>query len=198
VITSDSFFREAHNSLSPPPSVSLADLDLDRDKTKGDAYHFIVYLPYNESIYELDGLKKTPIRHGAFDGDGWIPKAREVIEARIATYPPESLHFNLLAIRDDPLPRLQAQVAEAQSKGQSDWAATLLEQISHENEKRDRWAFENSLRRHNHLGTIHALLLAMAQVEILDGAVDNAKTKMTERIKAAREKRAKGESDMEE
>lgn len=50
------------------------------------------------------------------------------------------LHFNLLAIRDDPLPRLQAQVAEAQSKGQSDWAATLLEQISHENEKRDRWA----------------------------------------------------------
>ena len=38
----------------------------------------------------------------------------------------------------------------------------------------------------------------MVQVEILDGAVDNAKTKMTERIKAAREKRAKGESDMEE
>ena len=58
--------------------------------------------------------------------------------------------------------------------------------------------FENSLRRHNHLGTIHALLLAMAQAEILDGAVDNAKTKMTERIKAAREKRAKGESDMQE
>lgn len=91
MITSDSFFREAHNSLSPPPSVSLADLDLDRDKTKGDAYHFIVYLPYNESIYELDGLKKSPIRHGAFSGDGWIPKAREVIEARIATYPPESV-----------------------------------------------------------------------------------------------------------
>jgi hypothetical protein len=50
------------------------------------------------------------------------------------------LHFNLLAIRDDPLPRLQARVAEAQSKGQGDWASTLLEQISHENEKRDRWA----------------------------------------------------------
>lgn len=54
--------------------------------------------------------------------------------------PAHQLHFNLLAIRDDPLLRLQAQIAEAQSKEQSDWAATLLEQISHENEKRDRWA----------------------------------------------------------
>lgn len=58
--------------------------------------------------------------------------------------------------------------------------------------------FENSLRRHNHLGTIHAILLAMAQTELLDGAVDAAKTKMAERIKAAQEKRAKGEHDMEE
>jgi ubiquitin carboxyl-terminal hydrolase L5 len=57
--------------------------------------------------------------------------------------------------------------------------------------------FENSLRRHNHLGTIHALLLAMAQAELLDGALDNAKTKMAERIKVAQEKRAQGESGME-
>jgi len=38
----------------------------------------------------------------------------------------------------------------------------------------------------------------MAQAEILDGAVDDAKAKMKERIKTAREKLAKGESDMEE
>lgn len=95
VITSDSFFREAHNSLSPPPSVSLAELDIDRDRTKGDAYHFIVYLPLNGTIYELDGLKKAPIRHDAYDGSNWVPKAREAIEKRIATYPAGSVSVSV-------------------------------------------------------------------------------------------------------
>jgi ubiquitin carboxyl-terminal hydrolase L5 len=116
VITSDNFFRTAHNSLSPPPSVSLAELDLQREKS-GDAYHFIVYLPHAGHIYEFDGLKKAPVRHRAFaaaapgqqqqggEGNGsgsgsgsggrseedWTAAAREVIEARIATYPPESV-----------------------------------------------------------------------------------------------------------
>ncbi|KAF8322168.1 hypothetical protein DL93DRAFT_2163008 [Clavulina sp. PMI_390] len=193
VITSDHVFRQAHNSLSPPPAVSLAELDQDRDKTKGDAYHFIVYLPHAGSIYELDGLKKAPIRHGSYSGEQWVGKAREAIEARIATYPPESLHFNLLAIRDDPLPKLQSQLAEAQSKNQSEWASNLLNQVSIENEKRERWKFENSLRRQNHLGTIHALLLAMAQVGVLDAAVDGAKKTMKEKIQKARERQAKGE-----
>ena len=58
--------------------------------------------------------------------------------------------------------------------------------------------FENALRRHNHLGTIHALLLALAQANLLDGAVDRAKTKMQERIRIAQEKRAKGEIDDED
>ena len=62
------------------------------------------------SVYELDGLKQAPVRHGAYSesGEGWVAKARyfshpmttlaavitdwpshfrEVIEARIGTYP---------------------------------------------------------------------------------------------------------------
>lgn len=91
-------------------------------------------------------------------GEGWVAKAREVIEARITTYPSGSvsgsltptlstrstrrivqLHFNLLAIRDDPMPSLQAKMDEAVRKGQSAYASSLLQQISTENEKREQW-----------------------------------------------------------
>ncbi len=53
-----------------------------------------------------------------------------------------------------------------------------------------RLQFENSLRRHNYLGFIHALLLAMAKAGTLDAAKDGAKKALQERI----EKRKKGEA----
>jgi ubiquitin carboxyl-terminal hydrolase L5 len=58
-------------------------------KTTEDAYHFVVYIPLMGSLYELDGLKEWPLEHGAYEegGEGWVAKAREVIESRIATYP---------------------------------------------------------------------------------------------------------------
>jgi ubiquitin carboxyl-terminal hydrolase L5 len=47
-------------------------------REKEDAYHFVVYLPYAGSIYEFDGLKRAPIRHGAYQegGEGWVGAAR--------------------------------------------------------------------------------------------------------------------------
>ena len=76
VITSSDWLREAHNALSPPSAISLEGLDL--PKTTEDAYHFIVYIPYAGSVYELDGLKQAPVKHGAFSesGEGWVAKAR--------------------------------------------------------------------------------------------------------------------------
>jgi ubiquitin carboxyl-terminal hydrolase L5 len=104
VITSADWLREAHNSLSPPSAISLDGLGL--PKAAEDAYHFVVYLPVMGSLYELDGLKQHPVRHGTYEeiGEGWVKKARsvfdrsvyqnsysqahrEVIETRIATYP---------------------------------------------------------------------------------------------------------------
>ena len=75
-ITSSDWLREAHNSLSPPSAISLDGLGL--PKTAEEAYHFIVYLPFMGCVYELDGLKQSPVRHGAFQeqGEGWLAKAR--------------------------------------------------------------------------------------------------------------------------
>ena len=82
VITSLDWLREAHNALSPPSSISLDDPSF--KKTSEEAYHFIVYLPYMGSIYELDGLREAPIRHTTYEeqGEGWVAKARSV-KARI-------------------------------------------------------------------------------------------------------------------
>ncbi|EIN12094.1 ubiquitin-specific protease [Punctularia strigosozonata HHB-11173 SS5] len=187
-VTSVDWLREAHNALSPPSAISLDGLDL--PKTSEDAYHFIVYLPFMDTVYELDGLKRAPINHGAYTegGEGWVAKAREVIQARISTYPPGSLEFNLLAIRDDPLPGLQARLTALQSSGVESEAAEIVVRIANENTKRERWAFENSLRRHNHLGLIHALLDALAKSGQLGAATAGARQKMSERIARRAEK----------
>ncbi|TDL16672.1 hypothetical protein BD410DRAFT_901862 [Rickenella mellea] len=197
-ITSSDFLREAHNSLSPPSAISLDGLG--GQKTKEDAYHFVVYLPVAGCLYELDGLKKQPVNHGPVGegGEGWLAKGREVIEARIATYPPGSLEFSLLAIHDDPLPSLQAQLESLQSSGNDLASASIVSRISQENEKRQQWAFENSLRRHNHVGLVHALTLALAKSGRLEAAAQQARVKMTERVeKAAAKAKAEGKEGHE-
>ena len=157
VVTSAGWLREYHNSLTPPSAISLDGLG---QKTSEDAYHFIVYLPFMGCVYELDGLKASPIRHGTYEekGEGWAGKARfvltssngisltqlrflrEVIESRIATYPPGSLEFSLLALHDDPLLALQDQLADAQRTGDQSMVVELMQKISDENAKRERWA----------------------------------------------------------
>lgn len=76
VITSSDWLREAHNALSPPNVFSLDGLGL--PKKSEDAYHFIVYLPLMGALYELDGLRPHPVRHGPYEesGEGWLGKAR--------------------------------------------------------------------------------------------------------------------------
>ncbi|KAG6920060.1 hypothetical protein DXG01_010128 [Tephrocybe rancida] len=193
VITSADWLREAHNALSPPSAVSLDGLGLPRKSE--DAYHFVVYLPIMGAVYELDGLKEHPVRHGHYEERGETHgKCREVIENRIATYPLGALEFSLLALRDDPLPSLQTRLQELQSSGNSSEAAEIISLISRENDKRQRWAFENSLRKHNHVGLIHALLVALAQGEKLSSAQGQAKTIMQARI----EKRKASGEDLDE
>lgn len=104
VVTNADWLREAHNSLSPPSAFSLDGLGLPRRSE--DAYHFVVYVPVNGHLYELDGLKEHPVKHAKYDddaGEGWLRVARsasvfvvrahldsvhrETIESRIATYP---------------------------------------------------------------------------------------------------------------
>jgi ubiquitin carboxyl-terminal hydrolase L5 len=86
-ITSSDWLREAHNALSPPSAISLDGLGLPR--TTEESYHFVLYVPVLGCLYELDGLREWPVKHGSYEEGpgGWTGKAREVIETRISTYP---------------------------------------------------------------------------------------------------------------
>ncbi|KAI6157395.1 hypothetical protein BKA82DRAFT_15514 [Pisolithus tinctorius] len=185
-IVSADWLREAHNDLSPPSTISLDGLGLP-NKTE-DAYHFVVYLPVLGCVYELDGLKPHPVRHGTFEDsdNGWLRKAREVIENRIATYPPSAIEFSLLAVRDDPLPAMNRQLELLQQSGNDTKAAEMLLKISNETSRREQWAFENSLRRHNHIGLAHAALLALEKAELLQPAIEDARRAMRERVEQRR------------
>ena len=119
------------------------------------------------------------------------------------------MEFNLLALRDDPLPTLRAQLSAAQAAGDGVREADLAQGLADEHAKRDRWAvrivflphflcqrlhipsalkFENSLRRHNYVGLIHSLTLALAKAGQLDAAVGGARTAMKKRIEERKKK----------
>lgn len=118
-----------------------------------------------------------------------------------------------MAIHEDNLPRLQSQLQSAQASGNDVEAAELFARITRENEKRSQWAvsdldftspfprlnnlvqqFENSLRRHNHVGLLHALTLALAKSGRLSAITEQAKAKLKERIERRR-KEGKMEED---
>lgn len=62
--------------------------------------------------------------------------------------------FNLLCIRSDPIPRLRRQ---------SETSPQAADQLSHELEKRRKGDLENSLRRHNLLPAVFAVLKGLGQ-----------------------------------
>jgi ubiquitin carboxyl-terminal hydrolase L5 len=55
--------------------------------------------------------------------------------------------------------------------------------------------FETSLRRHNYVGMIHSLALALAKAGRLDAAADGARTTMRKRIEERRKKRQPMDED---
>lgn len=56
------------------------------------------------------------------------------------------LEFSLLALRDDPLPALQAQISAAQQAGNHGLEDELLARLSNESSKRERWAVSGNCR----------------------------------------------------
>lgn len=83
-----------HNSFSKSSPFAL-DPTAFPDREKEDAYHFVTYLPVHGMLYELDGLRQSPVMHAAIEEGSeegsWLDLARETIEKRIATYPAGSV-----------------------------------------------------------------------------------------------------------
>ncbi|CED82090.1 ubiquitin-specific protease [Phaffia rhodozyma] len=197
-ISNSDKIREVHNSFARSDPFSI---DSSIPSEPSDAYHFISYLPSLGTLYELDGLQSYPRSHGPVptkDDQEWIGRAREVIQERISSYPMGALEFSLLAVVKDPMSELRKELKEAEKAGQEYLIGQVKEKIEEEEAKRKKWAFENSLRKHNHISFAHQLLLGLAKAGSLNSAIDSAKLKAKDRKDREIARKAKaGEKDTE-
>ncbi|KAI8880282.1 cysteine proteinase, partial [Backusella circina FSU 941] len=83
-------FREIHNSYEDisPPETTLEQEDAEPRETQmyetEDVYHFISYLPKNGFLWELDSLKKHPVKLMAIkEGKNWLERLQSILSERI-------------------------------------------------------------------------------------------------------------------
>ncbi|GAA5889218.1 hypothetical protein JCM6882_000678 [Rhodosporidiobolus microsporus] len=198
-ISNSEKIREVHNSFARSDPFHLEE-HRPQDESE-DAYHFIAYLPIGGKLFELDGLKQRPVNHGPVpEGKDWTEMAREVLESRIAKHPPGEVMFNLMCLTSRRA-SLQAQIdtltaslssptAPSDPETASLQLSELRSRLSEIEERHKDWDVENTLRRHNYIGLVHALLMEQAKKGELKGAVAEAKEKMKKR---AEERKLKGE-----
>lgn len=130
------------------------------------------YTSINNKLYELDGLQPAPILHGDCTPTEFPSKIIPVLQRRIARYPETEIRFNLMAcVRDLRI--------RAREIGDEDG----LEQ---QEDKRARWLWENSLRRHNFVGFISELLKGVVKAKLDEG--NGAYDKWIEEAKARTKK----------
>lgn len=108
-ISNSEIIRSSHNAFaSADPFVAE---ESKHSHTKGDAYHFVAYIPFQGSVYELDGLKSGPIFLGSIDPNrNWWTVARQTIEDRMARYSSSETHFALLTICESKLLSISSDV----------------------------------------------------------------------------------------
>ena len=185
--------RVAHNSFARPEPF-VQDDDDDNKSRKGkseDVFHFVAYVPFRGSVYELDGLKPGPIKLGDVGpGENWWVQARPAIDQRMERLGQDS-HFALLTVGEKRITVLEREIEECNvqlaSMDLEDPSLitarleSLHAELAEEGAKLERQRQENIRRRHNFVPFIVTLLRALAAKE---GAIDGCLTAARERRSA--------------
>ena len=85
---------------------------------EADTFHYVSYVPIGDRLFELDGLKRGPIDHGPWGShEEWTDLFLRVISERIAVYSDgnSDIHFSLMAVVVDHLPRLSCELEAARA-----------------------------------------------------------------------------------
>ncbi|KAF8476990.1 hypothetical protein BDZ91DRAFT_688007 [Kalaharituber pfeilii] len=114
------YLRQYHNAFARKAEMMDADVGLieaskkkrsTEDTEEEEAFHFIAYVPIDGSLWELDGLKRQPVKLGSCTADTWLSLATPKIHERILRYEQDEIRFTLLAIVKKPLTILQSSLA---------------------------------------------------------------------------------------
>jgi len=195
-IGNSDLIRNVHNSFARPEPFVMEDKQATGDS---DAFHFISYVPYRDTLYELDGLQKGPIELGPCTNDDWILKAKGEIQKRIEAGGSE-IRFNLMTvgkslqdIYSSSLSECNAKKEELQVKAAAggddgataqaqliqleDEIADLHIRLEQEREKRKNYKIENMRRKHNYIPFLLKFLKILAEKGQLNGLVEKARKK---------------------
>ena len=87
-----------------------------------ETYHFVSYVPINDRLFELDGLKQYPIDHGPWgEHEEWTELFARIMTEKLSNA--QDILYNLMAIVPDPVPSLSERLKTFQSEQK-----TLLEE----------------------------------------------------------------------
>lgn len=199
-LSNSDVIREVHNGFARQ---QMFEFDCEQRNKEEDVFHFIGYVPIDNRLYELDGLKDGPIDLGPIHSNGdWLETVRPVIEKRIQKYNEGEIHFNLMAIISDRKSlyqkRLEELTAQLQGSGmeveetQSE-INKLHMGLAEEEQKQKRYKLENIRRKHNYLPLIMELLKILAEEGKLVPLITAAKQKVEERKKTEKLKTQKSQ-----
>ena len=105
--------RKTHNSFSKPEPFVFQSV---KSGPKEDAFHFVSYINYENSLLEIDGLQKGPICHKRELDGNWVDDVKEVIQNRIKLYSQKEIRFNLLAVVKSKKKILDRKIMESEKR----------------------------------------------------------------------------------
>jgi ubiquitin carboxyl-terminal hydrolase L5 len=202
-ITSSSQIRNAHNSFTNTNDTFMALNQFDREKEmkgKGEAFHFVAYVPVNGTVYELDGLQKEPIVVGSLgetdndDNPGlnpkyhWLSIARKAIQQRMMTIGADKgdVKFNLMAVTSNRSVSLQRihdicqenlETPETENTQFAHLFFATETEMQAQKQKRLQYKYENQRRRHNYYNLILNVLKELQRMNQLEKHIRLAKEK---------------------
>ena len=132
-ISNSEKIRVEHNKFShPEPFVFTKTKAVDGD----DVFHFVAYIHFKNSIYEIDGLQKGPILiEDNVKNEDWIKKVKPSILNRINLYAKSEIKFNLLALVPDRLEK--AKKLDADLKKRKNYIKGLIDKTGSISEDKD-------------------------------------------------------------
>ncbi|KAF8436428.1 hypothetical protein BGX38DRAFT_1145391 [Terfezia claveryi] len=131
------YLRQCHNAFARKAEMMDSDIGLleaskrrksTAEEEEEESFHFIAYVPIGNSLWELDGLKRQPVKlgkgfhpmrfrirdltsTGECTCETWLSLATPKIQERILRYEQDEIRFTLLAIVKKPLTMLQSQLS---------------------------------------------------------------------------------------
>ncbi|CEG37377.1 ubiquitin carboxyl-terminal [Plasmopara halstedii] len=169
-ISNSDRIRLTHNSFARAEQFVVESRNATEDD---DVYHFVAFVPVNGKVYELDGLKEGPVCLGEVPNpefrDSWLKVACPVIQRRIERYSATEIRFNLLALVKNRIQIYEEQLqALIEAGGSEQEVAQIQIDLAAEQHKREKWAQENTRRKHNYTPLIIQLLKSLAMKKQLE------------------------------